>query len=417
MTSYQHRFCPVEDWIREKTGLGERLTTDTLKVWQEEQIQAAWEYAGCHSSFYREQWRQERIRPGGNTSDIKNIFTTPEDIRRNPEAFLCVPPKDIARIITLRTSGSQGAPKRLYFTEEDLMATADFFEYGMKYLVKPGQRVTVYMEGPGLFSVGGLMKIALARQNIGTKIHGLIRDLAAAAEDGRDAHCFIGVPSQMSQLADHAPELRPESVLLSGDYVPESLVQKLKAIWGCEVFHHWGMTETGYGGGVECGCHHGYHLRDAELRIEIIDPDTGEEVKTGIYGEIVMTAFARKGMPLLRYRTGDIGRMIAGDCGCGSVLPRLDKVMGRRENLIFLPEGDVMSIHRLDELLFGCKGLKDYEAELESKEKLYLTIEGNIDPDQIRQVLNTEWRNLSVELCRGTVNPYRGSAKRKIRHR
>ena len=378
MGVYQQRFCPVEDWIREKTGLGNGLTAEK-------------------SRFY----------------GTEREFTTPEDVRRDPEAFLCVPPKEIARIITLRTSGSQGDPKRLYFTEEDLMATADFFEYGMKYLVKPGQLVTVYMEGPSVFSVGGLMKIALERQNIETRVHGLIRDLAAAAEDGKGAHCFIGVPSQMAQLADHAPELRPESVLLSGDYVPESLVRKLEETWGCEVFHHWGMTETGYGGGVECGCHHGYHLRDAELRIEIIDPDTGEEVKPGVYGEIVMTAFARRGMPLLRYRTGDIGRMIAGDCGCGSILPRLDKVMGRRENLIFLPGGDVMSIHRLDEILFGCQGLKDYEAELAG----YLTIEGNIDPEQIRQVLGQEWRNLEIELSSGTVNPYRGSAKRKILQR
>ncbi len=78
-------------------------------------------------------------------------LTTPEELKAEPETFLCVPAKEIARIITLKTSGSTGAPKRLFFTEDDLMQTADFFETGMQYMVKPGDRVTVYMEGPGFF--------------------------------------------------------------------------------------------------------------------------------------------------------------------------------------------------------------------------------------------------------------------------
>ena len=62
-------------------------------------------------------------------------FTTAEDLKEKPEDFLCVPAKEIARIITLKTSGSSGNPKRLFFTEEDLLATADFFETGMQYMV------------------------------------------------------------------------------------------------------------------------------------------------------------------------------------------------------------------------------------------------------------------------------------------
>lgn len=64
----------------------------------------------------------------------------------------------------------------------------------------------------------------------------------------------------MALLAEAAPKLRPKTVLLSGDYVPQSVVRRLESIWECEVFQHWGMTETGYGGGVECGAHCGYHL-------------------------------------------------------------------------------------------------------------------------------------------------------------
>ena len=99
-------------------------------------------------------------------------------------------------------------------------------------------------------------------------------------------------------------------ILLSGDYVPESVCRELKTVWETEVFHHWGMTETGYGGAVECGAHAGGHLRHGDLYLEIVDPKTGKPVPAGSYGELVLTTFARRGMPLIRYRTGDIGRLL-----------------------------------------------------------------------------------------------------------
>ena len=119
-------------------------------------------------------------------ADFRTLpLTTPEELKAEPETFLCVPAKEIARIITLKTSGSTGAPKRLFFTEDDLMQTADFFETGMQYMVKPGDRVTVYMEGPGFFSIGGLLKEGLGRIRVETKVHGLIHDMEAAARDAR----------------------------------------------------------------------------------------------------------------------------------------------------------------------------------------------------------------------------------------
>jgi len=64
------------------------------------------------------------------------------------------------------------------------------------------------------------------------------------------------------------------SVLLSTDYVPESVVAELQDVWGCSVYQHYGMTEMGYGGEIDCDAHDGYHLREADLLVEIIDPAT-----------------------------------------------------------------------------------------------------------------------------------------------
>ena len=374
-------------------------------------------YAGLKSPFYRR-------RIPENISLMKEFrrlpFSTPEDIRKNPEEFLCVPPKDVARIITLGTSGSTGGPKRLFFTEKDLLRTADFFEIGIQYLVKPGWRMTVYMEGPGRVSVGGLLKEGLFRIHSEVRVHGLIRDVDAAAEDGADADAFVGVPGQMHVLAMAHPELRPKSVLLSADYVPESVKSFLEETWHCRVFTHWGMTETGYGGGVQCGAREGYHLRTGDLFIEVINPDTGENVPLGSWGELVLTTFHREAMPLIRYRTGDIGRLLPGKCGCGSLIPRLDKVQGRLQNVIRPSRGGILTVHLLDEILLGMEEVQDYSAVWEENTQcLILTIkppaDHNCSKENVEKMVHDKLGDtfdIRVEI--GEVSLYIGSGKRKI---
>ena len=108
------------------------------------------------------------------------------------------------------------------------MQTADFFETGMQYMIKPGDRVTVYMEGPGFFSIGGLLKEGLGRHPGGDKGSWTDSRYGSGSAGRRGADCLIGVPSQMYALAAHAPGLRPKTVLLSADYVPVSVQRFLE---------------------------------------------------------------------------------------------------------------------------------------------------------------------------------------------
>jgi len=102
------------------------------------------------------------------------------------------------------------------------------------------------------------------------------------------------------------PGLRLKAVLLSTDHVPLSLTRAVEQAWHCRVFNHYGMTETGLGGGVECEARRGYHLREADLYVEIVEPDGALPVPDGEPGEVVVTTLTRTGMPLIRYRTGDL---------------------------------------------------------------------------------------------------------------
>jgi phenylacetate-coenzyme A ligase PaaK-like adenylate-forming protein len=152
----------------------------------------------------------------------------------------------------------------------------------------------------------------------------------------------------------------------------------------------------GHGGGLECEALDGYHLREADLYFEVIDYETGEARPDGDVGEVVFTTLTRQGMPLIRYRTGDIARIIPQPCPCGSILRRMDRVRGRWNGLVRLGAGSTLMISDMDEVLFRLPGLLDYRATVskgrDGRLQLHVDIyraEGSGPTDrEVLQVLN-----------------------------
>jgi phenylacetate-coenzyme A ligase PaaK-like adenylate-forming protein len=167
---------------------------------------------------------------------------------------------------------------------------------------------------------------------------------------------------------------RIKKVLLSTDYVPEVLINELTRKYGCRVFTHYGSSEMGYGGGVECAALNGYHVREADLYFEIINPDTGEPVKDGEYGEIVFTTLTRQAMPLIRYRTGDIGLFSRGSCDCGTFLRTMKRSLGRMENRVHLRGNHFIFLRELDEQILAFAEVLDYQSYIDTEDQLVLEI-------------------------------------------
>ncbi|MBU1234776.1 MAG: phenylacetate--CoA ligase family protein, partial [Proteobacteria bacterium] len=159
-----------------------------------------------------------------------------------------------------------------------------------------------------------------------------------------------------------------KSVLLCSDYIPQTVCDELSARWQCRVFSHYGTVETGLGGGVECEGLCGCHLREADLLFEVIRPKTDVVLAAGEWGEIVCSTLSRRGMPLIRYRTGDYGRLLSGPCVCGSHIARLDKVRGRISQVLQLDNGHAISMDMLDETLLSLPGVLDFQAVLQKEE-------------------------------------------------
>jgi phenylacetate-coenzyme A ligase PaaK-like adenylate-forming protein len=136
----------------------------------------------------------------------------------------------------------------------------------------------------------------------------------------------------------------------------------VESAWSCVVYNHYGMTEMGLGGGVECVARRGYHLREADLYVEIVNPETGRPTAEGETGEIVFTTLTREGMPLVRYRTGDISRFIPGVCPCGTILKTLERVRYRVSGIVRVKRDSYLTIAHLDEALFSIEGVLDFDA-------------------------------------------------------
>jgi phenylacetate-CoA ligase len=364
----------LDTWIARKIGVqaDTRLTVERIRSRQLELLRKTIDYACERSLFYRDHLAGLR---GANLMSLHDLtsfpFTTPDDLREKHRQFLCVSQSQVERVVTLFASGPENEPRRVYFTAQDLELTTDFFHHGMTALVEPGQRVLILMPGGRPWSVGDLLVKALDRMNVRGIVHGVVQEAETAIEDicRREPDCLVGIPTQVLAIARHprAAEIPTgliKSILLSADYVPSPITRELRDVWGCNVFNHYGTTEMGLGGGVECEALAGYHLREADLYFEIIDPDSGQPRPSGLPGEVVFTTLTRTGMPLVRYRTGDLSRFLSDPCPCGTELPRMDKIGGRLKDMIRLPTGDWLGIPDLDEILFEFPEVLNYTATL-----------------------------------------------------
>lgn len=396
----------LDAWILNKIGynLNDNLDKDALRSvldkYQLMKLKENISYVKQNSPFYKKELKNIFVKYINSFKDFENVpFTTAKHLKDAMQQLLCVSQRDISRIVSLNTSGTSGIPKRIYFTKEDQELTVDFFHNGMKCLVEKGDKVLILLPGETFGSVGDLLSKGLKRLDICSFKYGPIKDIRDAAFliEKEKINCIVGIPIQVLALKREQTSIFNKyitRILLSTDYVPQTLINELSSD-KCMVFTHYGMTEMGLGGGVECEALNGYHMREADLYFEIINPKTGKRVEDGEYGEIVFTTLTRFGMPLIRYRCGDIGRFLNIPCTCGSMLKTMERVSGRIENSIELFENKYLCMKELDETLLKRKEIFNYEVSIEKHECYDIVINLKINGEAFEKLKS----NIYDDLC------------------
>lgn len=398
---------PLEQWIASKVSRcsdAQNLSRKDLEHYQLNRLRDIIGYVQDRSPFYRKHLARFSPARLQHLEYFQKLpFTTVEDFRTKGPEFLCVSQNEIKRVVTLPDSDPMVEPRRVYFTADEIDLTLDFFHHGMMSIVQPGQKVLILMPGEKPDSVGDLLARALSRIDVRGTVHGLVQDPGFTIQEilriRPDA--LVAIPVQALSIVRHEdssliPKGLIKNVLLSSDYVSPAIVKELGRVLKCRVFNHYGTTEMGFGGGVECSVLQGYHLREADLFIEIIDPVSGLPQPDGIYGEVVFSTLTRRGMPLLRYRTGDISRFLTDPCPCGTVMRRLDNIRGRLNDFVRVGQSHWLCISDLDDILFSVPGVLNFSAELTNDhEKDLLEIKIKVGNTEEPSILETAFSVLT----------------------
>ncbi len=384
----------LDAWQRTKINAPSDGVREKLDAFHLAALQETVSHAKTRSRFYSTHLKD--AHPFNSLHEFTALpFALPAHIRENSLAFLCVSLDEITRIVTLETSGTTAQPKRIFFTRQDLEATIEFFSRVLSQLTRPAEKALILLPANTPAGAGDLLNTAMARIGGQGLVPGPAPDFNHTLDTlfSHRPSVIIGMPVQVLALGESAKAKNKQAgfvrhAVLTADYVSPAIKTRISDTLGCQVWDHYGMTEIGFGGGIDCPAHGGYHVRETDLFFEIIDPDTGAPAPPGQWGEIVVTPLNRRAMPLIRYRTGDMSRFLPELCPCGSPFKRMAPVRYRYSGLISLSGGSVLGMPDLDDAFFRIPGVVDFHAALSwSPEILRLDITLKaLDPSQIQNV-------------------------------
>ena len=308
--------------------------------------------------------------------DVRRLpFTTKQDLRENyPFGLVGGNMKDAIRIHS--SSGTTGNPTVVTYSRHDIESWANMIARSMYMVGCRDTDVFQNSSGYGMFTGGlgfqygaeklGATTVPAAAGNSKRQIM-FIRDFGTT--------CLHAIPSYAIRLAEvfHEEGIDPRSTKLHTMFIgaephTDEQRRRIERLLGVKAYNSFGMTEmNGPGVAFECQEQNGMHLWEDNYILEIIDPDTLEPVPDGEIGEMVLTTLDRTMMPILRYRTHDLTRILPGDCPCGRTHRRIDRIKGRTDDMFIIKGVNVFPM-QVEKILVKYPGLgSNYLITLDSE--------------------------------------------------
>jgi len=333
-----------DSYIRDKA---EALSREELELLQLASLREGVERLSASVPFYREKLAGAKL----NADSIRSIdglarlpFTTKADLRDNyPFGMLAVPLNEVIRIHA--SSGTTGKPTVVAYTARDLSLWSDLMArvYAAAGVTKEDVVQNAY--GYGLFT-GGL-GFHYGAEAIGAAVIPVSggntrRQLMIMQDFGATVLCCT--PSYSLLIAEVAEQggidlksLPLRVGLFGAEPWSERMRAEIESRLGILALNVYGLSEViGPGVAVECTRKQGLHIFEDQFIAEIVDPQTGEPVPDGEMGELVLTCITKEALPLLRYRTRDRTRLFREPCACGRTTARMDRIIGRTDDMIIV---------------------------------------------------------------------------------
>lgn len=337
--------------------------------------------------FYHRKFKEINIKPDDiiKVEDISKLpFTTRQDILDNyPTGLLAVPRDEMVRVHT--SSGTTGKPKAIFFTKNDIDRAADLVA---RCLVMTGMRkndVLQNMMTYGLFTGALVMHYGAEKVGILIVPSGpgnterqilLMKDFKTTALHITPSYALYLAEYIKSKGIDANKELYLKRAYLGAEPYSEETRKKIEEVLSIDVYNSFGLSEmNGPGVAFECEYKDGMHVWEDNFVLEIINPDTGEVLTDGEKGELVLTTLQREGMPLIRYRTRDISRIIPEKCPCGRTHRKIDRIFGRSDDM-FIVKGVNIFPQQVENVLMSIRGVAmNYQIVLESLDNMIVKVE------------------------------------------
>ena len=321
-----------------------------------------------NAEFYRKRFAELGITPDDIKSldDVRKLpFTTKEDLRENyPFGLACVPMKDCVRLHS--SSGTTGNPTVVLHTQKDLDEWANAVARCLWMVGSRPEDVFQNSAGYGMFTAGlgfqygaekvGMLTIPAAAGNTLRQIK-FIRDFGTTVLHAIPSYASRINEVMLEQGIDPRRDTKLRVLCIGAEPHSEEQRQRIEQMMGVKAYNSFGMSEMcGPGVGFECKEQNGLHFWEDYYIVEIVDPETLEPVPDGEIGELILTSIKREAMPLLRYRTRDLTRVLGRGCPCGRNHVRLDRMKGRSDDMMVLRGVNIFPI-QIEKILMQFKEL------------------------------------------------------------
>ena len=348
-----------------------------LEQLQLERLKATVAHA-MNSPFYQEKFKELGITPDDiqTLDDVKRLpFTTKEDLREHyPFGLASVPLKDCVRLHS--SSGTTGNPTVVLHTQKDLEEWANAVARCLWMVGSRPEDVFQNSAGYGMFTAGlgfqygaekvGMLTVPAAAGNTKRQIK-FIRDFGTTVLHAIPSYASRIYEVMKEEECDPRRDTSLRVLCIGAEPHSEEQRQRIEQNLGVKAYNSYGISEMmGPGVAFECPEQNGLHIWEDYFIVEIIDPVTLQPVADGELGELVLTTINREGMPLLRYRTRDLTRILPGKCACGRTHKRLARLQGRSDDMIILKGVNIFPI-QIEKILLKFRELStDYLITLET---------------------------------------------------